>query len=153
MVHESYDMNYETDQVALEASLIYRTNPQARWSVYGGIGMTAGLSINANTSIDYWKSRGVSMNGNEPGYYPYPIYYSSQGTGLSETFRNKSSFAQSFFFPLGVDFRIARKNDFWKRLHLFYEMRPGLLFTFIPETRTVTEAFFQSTFGLRVEIK
>jgi len=152
ITQESYDLNYQTDQVHLEASLIYRTKPEARWSLYGGLGFTAGVSINSFTTVDYYKSSGTSLHNADPSTYYYPVYYSSSGTYQTETHRNKTNTALSVFVPIGVDFRIARKNDFWKRMHLFYEMRPGLLFTFIPETRTVKEAFFQSVFGLRVEI-
>ena len=151
-VWESYDLNYHTEQVLLEASLIYRSRPEARWSLYGGMGFSAGVSINAFTTVDYAKNSGAGMHNPDPHYYYYPIYYTSEGTYLSETNRNESSTALSVFFPLGIDFRIARKNDFWKRMHLFYEMRPGIHFAFIPEIRTVNEAFFQSTFGLRVEM-
>jgi len=51
---------------------------------------------------------------------------------------------------LGIDFRIGKKREFWKRTHLFYELRPGINVTSIPELRPITNASVQHGIGLRV---
>ena len=146
---KSYSMNYSSEQLRLDASLIFRTNPEARWSLFAGIGVNAGLSINASTDIyfnRYESSDTRFINGN--GSSPYG--YSNTDNSKSENFKNKSNFGLSTYIPMGVDFRIGKKKEFWKRTHLFYELRPGVNITSIPELRTITNSSIQHGIGLRV---
>jgi hypothetical protein len=55
------------------------------------------------------------------------------------------------YLPLGVDFRIGNKRDFWKRIHLFYEARPSINMTAIPELRTITNASIFHGLGVKVK--
>lgn len=140
---QSYGMNYSSQQLRFDGSVIFRTNPEARWSLYTGIGITAGLSINAKTEIYYSKNQYSNSNSTS---------YSSFGSGdyKSENFKQKNNFGASTFIPLGVDFRIGKKREFWKRTHLFYELRPSINITSIPELRTTINPSLQHGLGLRV---
>lgn len=51
-----YHMNYFSEQLRIDLALIYRTNPQKRWSWFAGFGITGGSSLNANTEISHSKS-------------------------------------------------------------------------------------------------
>jgi hypothetical protein len=138
----SYNMNYYSEQIRLDASMIFRTNPEARWSAYGGLGVTAGMSINAYTTIDYSEySYGSSYSS---------FYYGGNGVFSSETIRNKTNFGFSTYIPVGVDFRVGNKREFWKHIHLYYEWRPQIDVTVVPEVRTVSQARVQSNLGLRI---
>lgn len=144
-----YNMNYSSEQLRFDGSLIFRTNPEARWSIFTGIGITAGLSINANTDIYY------SNSGRTETRYPNGNTSSSYGNSSSdnyktEKFRNKNNFGASTYIPMGIDFRMGKKREFWKHTHLFYELRPGINITSIPELRTITNASVQHGLGLRV---
>jgi hypothetical protein len=46
-------MDYSSNQLRLDASLIFRTNADARWSAFAGVGINAGVSLNSNTTIYY----------------------------------------------------------------------------------------------------
>lgn len=146
---KNYNMNYSSEQLRFDGSLIFRTNPEARWSIFTGIGITAGLSINANTEI-YYSSYGRTetryANGNTSSSYNYSGSYNTK----TEKFKNKTNFGASTYIPMGIDFRIGKKREFWKRTHLFYELRPGINITSIPELRTITNASLQHGLGLRV---
>lgn len=146
--NEYYNMNYSYEQVRIEGSLIFRTNPQARLSIYGGVGLSAGLSVNARTDIYHSTDASVQQS-NNGNYYSYYSYY---GTGNYETesIRNKTNLGVSAFIPLGIDLRLGKKREFWKRLHLFYEMKPGINITSIPELHTIANTNLQQGFGLRV---
>jgi hypothetical protein len=145
---KNYSMNYSSEQLRLDASLIFRTNPEARWSLFAGIGVNAGLSINANTAIyfnRYESSDTRFINGNTSSYS-----YSNTDNSKTENFQNKSNFGLSTYIPMGVDLRLGKKNEFWKRTHLFYELRPGVNITSIPELGTITNSSIQHGLGLRV---
>lgn len=142
---ERYGMNYSYEQLRIDGSLIFRTNPGARWTIYSGIGVTAGISINAQTDIYYYIDKHTEQANNAN-------YSSYNGTVTfdREKIRNKNNFGASAFIPLGIDFRIGKKREFWKRLHLFYELKPGINITSISELRTITNASLQHGLGLRV---
>lgn len=143
-----YDMNYSSQQLRLDASLTYRTNPEARWSLFAGFGVTFGGTINAKTYIDYNQYSYIS-----PSLNTHVGYYNDnyEGEYKSESFINDNSLAFSAYIPLGVDFRISNKKEFWQRVHLFYEIRPTLNMTSIPELRTITNPALQHGIGLKVQ--
>lgn len=141
------DMQYETHQVKLDVSLLFRTNPEARWSLFAGIGAQVGTSINAQTQINKYEGNYfISDLSSELSYYV-------QGNDSEyeiEEFMNENAFTASVYLPMGVDFRVSNKNEFFQRIHLFYEMRPALNMTSIPELRMLTNGAFGYGFGMKV---
>ena len=150
--HNGYDLRYTNNQIRLEGSLIFRTNQQLRWSWYAGIGITAGFSINANTII--WNSvstyRETTYNNGD--VYTSSSYKDNKNDSREEEFSNKNVVAFSGFLPLGVDFRIARKNELLKHVHLFLELRPGINSMVIPDLRTITTSTMQGGLGLKISL-
>jgi hypothetical protein len=149
--NNNYNMSYSTQQLHLDASLIFRTSPERRASLFGGIGVMAGMGINSRTTVDYNQSRGTLVN--------YPSYqtdnfgmYVTNGdmTYASETIRNKSVFGMNVYVPMGLDLRLCNRNEFWKRVHLSLEMRPGLSLISSPELGLLTS--FTSFHGLGLKI-
>ncbi len=138
-----YNMYYQAEQLRLNCSLIYRTNPAARWSFYGGVGLSAGVSMNAYTTIYYDRSSFIDASS-------YSSSNSGYGDYAQERFENKNNFGFSAFVPLGVDYRIGKKSEFLRMMHLFYELNPAINVTSIPELRTYTNAVFLQAFGLRI---
>ena len=146
---ENYNMNYSSEQLRFDGSFIYLTNPAARWSMFTGAGITAGLAITTYTDIYYSKYGRTDTryaNETQSSSFSYSNFISSK----SESFQNRTTFGASAYVPLGIDFRIGKDKEFWKRTHLFYEIRPGINFTAIPELHTVANVSLQSGFGLRV---
>lgn len=150
---QGYGMTYSSEQIRFDGSLIFRSNPASRWSVYGGIGITAGISINAYTNVYYNESsRTETTLSDGMVAVNEHAYYSSSKTDNSkrETIRNKTNIGFSTYIPLGVDFRLGNKNEFLKKIHLFYEAKPALNFTSIPELNTIASATFQHGLGVRI---
>lgn len=144
-IYRSYNMRHSSDQVRLDLSLIYRTDPQARWQFYGGLGLSAGVSLKSYTTIDYM----VGNNINSMNYYFYPAnnqVYDYQ----NEYFRNSADVGVTAYVPLGIDFRMGKKRPFWKRTHLFYELRPGAGLAFIGDLGTFGNISVQQGLGLKV---
>lgn len=142
-------MSYDADQIRLCASLIFRTDPKARWSLYAGIGISAGMSLHARTSVS-----NSTYNNTEGGFENQSTFSSIPSDWALETasYNNKTNLGFSTFVPMGIDFRLGKKREFWKRTHLFYELGPGVSFTVIPELRTITSVGLQHGFGLRVSV-
>lgn len=149
IINRSVSMNYRSQQIRLDASFIFRTNPEARWSLYAGIGLTAGVSLNASTNISYSSSNTISSDNNSNGVF-FGGYYSGPSNYRTENHKNSTNLGASVYIPMGVDFRLGRKREFWKRTHLFYEARPGINMNSIPELGTILNATVQQGLGLRV---
>ena len=149
----NYGMSYSSDQLRFDGSVIFRTNPASRWSIYSGLGVTAGISINAYTSVYHGESgrtETFSPNGTTTiNVLPNSANPQSDNT-QRESFSNKMNYGFSTYIPMGVDFRIGKNKEFWKRMHLFYEIKPAMNFTSIPELQTYTNVNVQHGLGLRV---
>jgi hypothetical protein len=156
---EYYSMNYSAHQIKLNASLNFTTKPEKRWSLFGGIGVAAGISVDAKTDIYRSIQRDVSLASGQTMNTPY--LYNSQFTNgyftgpemKSESFKNKTNTTLAAFIPLGVDFRLGKLRDFYKKIHLFYEFRPTVTYTFVPELRSFCNLSLQHSLGIRYVLK
>ena len=146
---DNYYMNYHNEQLRVHLSLIFRTNPKARWSLYGGAGLTAGISFNSQTEINYSHLNSTRSKINSGDYQINSI---GDQEFTTEEFINKNGFGFSAFIPLGIDWRVGNKREFWKRLHIYYELSPEIDFTSVPELRTFVSSGAISNFGLRVSL-
>lgn len=146
--YEGYDMNYHSDNIMLDVSLVFRTNPEARWSFYGGVGVMGGVSVNSTTTIYHYEDAYIEQSGN--GNYYGGGYYNDEYSNQLETVRNENSFLISGYVPMGVDFRLGKRGELWKRTHLFFEIRPSLNINNIPELGTLTQGSVHHGFGIRI---
>ncbi len=141
---KSVRMNQTSQQFRFDAALLFRTNTSARWSLYSGIGVTFGYAFNTKTRIQFEENKSES-NGNSAYYYPI-----LGSTDINEVYRNRNFSTFSAYLPLGVDFRIGKKREFWNRLHLFGEFRPSLNYAKIPELRRILNPATTQTLGIKV---
>jgi hypothetical protein len=154
LIWRHYDMEYRSQQLRLDCSVVFRTDPEMRWSLFAGIGLTGGYSIDTNTKISYSERKAIEyeQNGGYESQFNFlnvprfSLSYRSQ----SEQFTNRNCFSMSTYIPMGVDFRLGKKRSFWKMTHLFYELRPGVNFTFISELRTFASTSMQHGLGLKM---
>jgi hypothetical protein len=134
-----YSMTNLSKQLRLDAALIFRTNESARWSLYAGVGVSLGYTIESTTRVDYTVESIDCPKNKENTIASRQI----------EIFENKNYLTSTIYAPLGIDFRIGKKREFWKHLHLTYELKPSINFVAIPEINTVTVVGMVSTGGLR----
>ncbi len=139
--YRSINMNYRTTQLHFDASLIWRTNFDSHWMVFGGVGIEAGGSFNNRISIV------EEQNGY--GHYDYRNY--RDNVINEERFAGKSGFAGSIYLPMGVDLRLGNKG-FWGAISFTNEFRPGLTLTNIPELGNYISPSLAVTFGLKVTV-
>ena len=115
--------------------------------MFGGVGITAGMSLNAYTYISYETDHSTESSGTSSSNTSY-----GNTDFETEKFRNKNNTGFSAFIPMGVDFRIGRNKEFWKRLHLYYEFSPSINVVNVPELRTFTTANIKHGLGLKVSL-
>jgi hypothetical protein len=75
------------------------------------------------------------------------------GTHEQETFENKGGFGFGVYAPLGIDFQVGKKREFWMPVHLYMELRPGFNINQIAGLGTSFSAGNFSNIGLRFQIK
>jgi len=146
VINSNYEMYYRSDQLRLDLSVLFSTDPSLRWSIYTGLGLNAGRSFKAETTINYNIYRYAEPNW-ESNYHNINASYTYE----TETFQGKNNFGFSAYIPLGIDFRIWKNSKLLNYLHLFYEARPGITRTVIPETCHYTNATLQQNLGIRIE--
>jgi hypothetical protein len=144
---ETLRMGYFSEQIRFDGSVLFRLNSDGRWSFFTGVGFTAGISFNAFTVIEKISSSSTETK-YEGGFTQRDNNYWSYKLNM-ESFRNKSNLGFSAYLPLGVDFRVGKKREFWRRVYLHYEMRPSIDVVSIPELKVITSSMVQYGFGLR----
>jgi hypothetical protein len=147
IITKGLNMNYSSEQLRLDGTLIIRTNPDARFSLYSGIGLSAGFSFNAKTTIRYITNYQI-VHRDPNGYTEHKKSFS--GDSEYEVITNKNNFGFSAYIPLGINLKLGHKTEFWKKVNLFYEIRPSINVTYIPELRTVTNSFVHFGGGFRI---
>jgi hypothetical protein len=134
---DHYDINYRQKRLMLDASLIFRTKSQSRWGLFAGIGMSLGASFRNQTDINYSMFKGVSGIANLNHAY-FSQMFGNDNDRRHEQFSNTASFAGALYIPLGASFRLSNKHEFWNKISLTLETRPGLYWSGIPELTTTT---------------
>lgn len=149
---KSYKMEYSFQQIGVNASLIYRAMPNARWSLYSGVGISVLTSLMSSTYIHFNHVEYVKYSFPDTrNFYSY-LDDPWDSDMVDEVHTNKTNLSAFAYIPLGVDFRIAKKNEFWSKMHLVMEMQPGLAIDYIPEIGSHFYGTFRGNFGVRVEI-
>jgi hypothetical protein len=147
-----YYLRYASRHINLEGAVIFRTKWESRWSLFAGAGISGGMSVMSNTDIDYAESRGTEMMYHGEPYSGFHGLYESDYTSKTEHFRNSPSWNFAGFIPMGADLKLGRKNIFWKHVHLYYEMKPGISVLIIPGLNSYTRPGIQHALGLRVSM-
>ena len=153
IAYSGYNMNHKYDQLSVDASVLFRTNPEARWHLFGGIGATVGMSLISKTEISFYESNSIEDVEKDYDSYggKFNKYHDDYNVdGITETYRNDNVYGFSGYVPMGVDFRISNKNEFFKNVHLYYEVRPKVSYTMVPELRSELSAGFQQGLGVKI---
>lgn len=147
----SYDRKYSFDQLGLNVGIIYRYNPDGRWALLGGFNLKTLFSFNSTVTETY------SVNTHdtyeyEPNAYVSLGYSNYDNISSSETHKTRLNTTLIMSMPLGLDFRIGKKNLFWKRIHITVGAQPSFNMFYIPEIGTIVSGNLIINSGLRLEI-
>jgi hypothetical protein len=148
-VTNSLHMNYNYKTVGFDAAMLFRTAPKTKWTIYGGIGVNIGMALNSDVNITKSVGSGNSYNfGNF-----YNSYFISNSTSEYFDAPNNKAHTASVYLPFGIDYKLSKKSEFFKRLHLFFEARPSLTYISIDNISSKTDFTNMAGFGLRVNWK
>lgn len=146
-IYENYRFNFFSRIISFDMSVLWRTQNKNKFTLFGGIGFSAGLSDISKTKISH---RFYSYRRAPFGQYNMQkSYYHLEEV---ETYDNKTQTQYVAYIPFGIDYRLSKKSDFWKQIHLFYEGRIRIEYYEIPELYTNTQFAFGSNIGVRVKL-
>lgn len=148
--HHYINLSKNATNLALDFSVIFNSNPERRFQLHGGIGLTTGAAIASNTSVYESESTKLIVR-TQDSYYSGNSNFSSDYT--QENYRNKTGLVGSIYFPLGYNFRLSNKREHLKNIYLFGEIRPAVSITQIPELFVNVNTSFSGIFGVRFVFK
>lgn len=136
---ENIGMSYQGSSLQIDLSVLWSTDFEARFQVYAGVGVAAGVTFNNRTTIT-----------NNSFLYDSEHTFDRTGVNFkSEQYSNKAGFSGNAYLPLGLDWRLG-KEGFWEAIHLLGEFRPGIAFYTIPELDSYVSPSFGFVMGIKV---
>jgi hypothetical protein len=146
---ENLDFRSNAQQVGLDLSYIFRANPYGRWSFYTGIGLELGVNFNTKFEANYY---GGSYYQSE-GTYSYYNFEETQNSSVfeQEIYDIDDSFYTKLYVPIGINFRIAKNNNFWKHVLIYSEFRPAIQFSNIENNSQIDPILGFAILGLRYQ--
>lgn len=151
---ESYYFESASQILNLDASAIWRSRDHKRWSLFGGVGASVGITLNAWSEFTY-SNYGYLRSGNYMLANREQVYNSSfySNYEVTERYNNKMQSTFAVYAPLGIDFKMGTKRSFWKPIHFFYETRLRLQYYNIPELNSGFSGNAYHAFGIRYKFK
>ena len=128
LISSSYDYTEIIDELAINITYLYKTDPEKRISLYTGYGIGIGFSIYSvikasnsedTTLILIYGSNSYSNNGY--GYYNF-------GSDIKKDIKTKPSIFIRPYIPFGLSFRLSKKRDILNQIHIFVQTKFGLEF-------------------------
>jgi hypothetical protein len=141
--NEYFSTDLISDEIRLDASLIFRTNPKAIFSLYGGVGLSLGTIFNA--SVEARKTNNA--------YRTFPLTNSTNSNfNSSKTESNAVSggFSSLVYLPMGLDIRLSKKPNLWQYVHFFTEVSPSFGTRNVGGLASATNVGVQANFGLKL---
>ncbi len=137
-------------QVGLDVSYLLKANQHGRWGFYAGVGLEVGALLDAKATItrgdnsyltngagNYYENESMNFYGNDHDY---------------EEEKLDGGFYTSLYLPVGLDLRLSMKNEFWKKMHLYIELRPNVQYRNSSLTdNNLALGFGMAAFGVRAE--
>lgn len=142
--------SYNSTAVKADFAYLGYTDISKRISFYSGIGASFGITIAPRTQVQShaWNSERIT---DTTGNFISSQSFSNGFDVNRESYRNKMGYLATAYVPLGIDFRLGKKNEFMKQMHLFFELRPTVSALNIPEIRTFVYPSLQNSIGVKFE--
>lgn len=153
LFYKSQVMRLGAEECRLNISLIIRSKPDTRFSVFAGIGLTAGFSFNNGVYTSNYEGRNVNYRfvDDLPGQHGYYSYYGF-ASGKTEEWKLKNYIVWGAQLPLGINYRLSNKNEFLKKMQLYYELNPSINIRYLDMPGKMVHSGIQSSLGLRMKL-
>lgn len=148
-VYHNFRYRNWSNWLHLDVSKIWRTDNPNKFTLYTGIGAVAGITLNSHSDLQYNR---YSIDNKPKNYNNTSRRNYSNEYYETENIKNKTRTFASVYVPLGIDYRLSKKKNFWSKLHLFYEGRFSLNQLNVPEIKKYSFSDFNSLIGIRYQL-
>jgi hypothetical protein len=139
-IHQLAGYHYFSE-LRFETSLIFRTSAKHRISLYGGATVGFGKALATRTNIYEYQYNSINFpNSSWTGF----------NNSIQELHVNKNGYSLNIGTIMGIDYRLSKKHDFWKNMHLCAEVKPNLIYRKNADAKAYTTTGVTSALGLRV---
>ncbi len=145
---ENVGLRFTSDFIRLHLSIIMYTDEDARVSLYGGLGFYGSYGYYNTLTVSHsLENYVIGADSQELVRY---YERNKERSSTLEVFEGESSFGAALYAPLGFDFRVSMTHSFWQRVHLFFEVQPGIDVSKISSFGVRARPFATTGLGLRV---
>ena len=150
-IHRDFTYSsYLSTAVKLDFAYLASTDITKRMTFYSGVGLNFGITIASRTEIHSHSWDSEQITDTNDNYISTQSVYNSSNVNR-QVYQNKMGYMAAMYVPIGVDFRLGKKNEVMKKMHLFFELRPTVSVLRIPETKTYVYPSMQNCVGLKFE--
>jgi|694.fasta_scaffold31883_5 hypothetical protein len=150
-VHRDFTYSsYMATAVRLDFSYLASTDVSKRFSFYSGVGLNFGITLAPRTEIHSHSWDSEQITDTNDNYISTQSVYNALNVNR-QVYQNKMGYMAALYVPIGVDFRLGKKNEVMKKMHLFFELRPTISVLSIPETKTYAYPSMQNCVGVKFE--
>jgi hypothetical protein len=150
-IHRDFTFSsYMATAVKLDFSYLASTDVSKRFSFYSGVGLNFGITLAPRTEIHLHSWDSERITDTNDNYISNQSVYNSLNVNR-QVYQNKMGYMAALYVPIGVDFRLGKKNEVMKKIHLFFELRPTVSVLSIPETKTYVYPSIQNCIGVKFE--
>lgn len=144
-------LSENTIQIQLEALHKIQFNDHTNWYY----GLSLGLSNQINRELRYSKSnvaesKETVYEGKYANLESHPEFWDNGSENVEyEKFKLQNQMGFLFAVPMGIEFTLSQKPNFWNRTRFFYEVQNGLRFNKTAYNQYKATYLLNHGFGLR----
>jgi hypothetical protein len=118
-------------ELNIGATYLFKTNTAKRWHFYTGFGAEYGIAFQSYASIINNEGYYFTNGANSPNTSEFYAFSNDNETQSYRSQLNTNSHFLRFYVPLGINFRIANKNEFWRHFNLYAQGSGGMELQFV----------------------
>lgn len=148
---KSYTMEYKQKYFGIDASLIFYSPAWHAFSLYGGVGINGNFDFDNSVTIGYSQFSQLEQSESSGAEY-FNVWRILDFDYKEENIPTAKAFSASIFLPLGVDMKLSKHERGLGKLHLYYEVRPLIHVSGVPELKAFTGFRIQHSMGFRFSL-
>jgi hypothetical protein len=151
VTYSNYRFSWGGQAIGVDLSQVFHTNDQRIFSFWVGYGLHVGMVLNTVFRADYsgMKYLQTSTVTGPPNGGVSVVETGRNFDIQNETIKTKSAFCGGIYFPIGVQIRLSRKNNFWNKLAFTNEVRSSLDFQSVPGIGMLPRFYVNESLGLK----
>lgn len=151
---EFAQFNWSEKLVGIDIGQTFHTDDKRIFSCWAGYGIQLAMGLDTRFRGYYSYSEYNIISASDVPNSATTMNYSDPNAsytieGKTETIRTKNVFVPRVYFPLGVQVRFSRKENFWNKLALTAEARMSMDIQPVPNSVMLTRFSFNQTAGLK----